>query len=64
MYLCNTEGEISYLTTDLEKEFLILLEKASTFLESPGDRILIIIDGAGMISVMNIYVFTMNNVCF
>ncbi len=52
MYLCNADGEITYLAADLENEFIILLEKASTLLESPDDRLLLVIDGADMITVM------------
>ncbi len=53
MYFCNDEGEVSYCPVDLEREFCILLEKASTLLERPDDRLLLIIDGADVITVLD-----------
>ncbi|XP_064389880.1 nephrocystin-3-like isoform X2 [Halichondria panicea] len=55
MYFCNDEGEVSYCPADLEREFCILLEKASTLLECPDDRLLLIIDGADVIMENNKY---------
>lgn len=55
MRFCNDEGEVPYCPGDLEQELNGLLEKASTLLDGNDDRLLIVIDGADMVTVCTLF---------
>lgn len=51
MYYCEDVSAIACCPSQLEQEFTTWLERISTQLANPQDRIVIVIDGADLITV-------------
>ena len=51
MYYCEDLSGIACCPTQLEKDFVNWLEKMSTQMSNPQDRLVIVIDGADLITV-------------